>query len=37
VLLGALERRIKGRDSIGWLIADLMFKLGLLGTVIGFI
>ena len=37
VLLGALERRIKGRHSIGWLIADLMFKLGLLGTVIGFI
>ena len=37
MLLSALERRIKGRHSIGWLIADLMFKLGLLGTVIGFI
>lgn len=37
VLLAALERRIKGRHSIGWLIADLMFKLGLLGTVVGFI
>ena len=37
VLLGALEKRIKGRHGIGWLIADLMFKLGLLGTVVGFI
>jgi hypothetical protein len=37
MLLAALERRIKGRHSIGWLIADLMFKLALLGTVIGFI
>jgi len=37
LLLAALEKRIKGRHSIGWLMADLMFKLGLLGTVVGFI
>ena len=37
LLFSALEKRIKGRHSIGWLIADLMFKLGLLGTVVGFI
>ena len=37
VLLAALDKRIKGRHGIGWLVADLMFKLGLLGTVVGFI
>ena len=37
LLLQALETRIRGDQEIGWLIADLMFKIGLLGTVIGFI
>jgi biopolymer transport protein ExbB/TolQ len=36
-LLDALSRRIKSPQQLGWLIADLMIKLGLLGTVIGFI
>ncbi len=36
-LLEALSKRIKSPQQLGWLIADLMIKLGLLGTVIGFI
>ncbi|MDH3639255.1 MAG: MotA/TolQ/ExbB proton channel family protein [Gammaproteobacteria bacterium] len=36
-LLEALSKRIKSPYQIGWVIADLMIKLGLLGTVIGFI
>ncbi len=36
-LLDALSRRIKSPYQIGWVVADLMIKLGLLGTVIGFI
>lgn len=36
-LLDALSKRIKSPQQLGWLIADLMIKLGLLGTVIGFI
>lgn len=36
-LADALERRIMGAHQVGWLVADLMVKLGLLGTVIGFI
>ena len=36
--LGAyLEQRIHAGHASGWFIADLMIKLGLLGTVIGFI
>lgn len=36
-LLAVLERRVKGAHEIGWMVADLMLKLGLLGTVVGFI
>lgn len=36
-LTEALERRVMGAHQLGWLLADLMVKLGLLGTVIGFI
>jgi biopolymer transport protein ExbB/TolQ len=36
-LVEALERRVMGAHQVGWLLADLMVKLGLLGTVIGFI
>ncbi len=36
-LLDALSRRVKSPQQVGWLIADLLIKLGLLGTVIGFI
>ena len=36
-LLDILERRVNGAQELGWLVADLMLKLGLLGTVIGFI
>lgn len=36
-LLEVLETRLRGRYSFGFFIADLMLKLGLLGTVIGFI
>ena len=32
-----MERRLRGTFETGWLVADLMFKLGILGTVIGFI
>ncbi len=36
--LGAwLEREHKSPNELGWFVADLMVKLGLLGTVIGFI
>ncbi len=36
-LIDVLDIRIRSRYSFGFLIADLMMKLGLLGTVIGFI
>ncbi len=36
-LLEALTTRVKGAQEVGWLAADLMIKLGLLGTVVGFI
>lgn len=32
-----LEQRLRSRHSSGWFIADVLIKLGLLGTVIGFI
>lgn len=35
--MSILERRIKAPQQTGWLIADFMIKLGLLGTVVGFI
>jgi biopolymer transport protein ExbB/TolQ len=36
-LLEVLDIRLRSRYSFGFLLADLMMKLGLLGTVIGFI
>jgi len=36
-LIEVYESRLKGRQEIGWLVADVMLKLGLLGTIIGFI
>jgi hypothetical protein len=37
LLLDALDGRCRGRFRFGYVISDLMLKLGLLGTVIGFI
>lgn len=37
LLLRSLADSLKGRQKIGWFIADAMLKLGLLGTIIGFI
>ena len=37
LLLQAYSDKLSGRQEIGFLIADLMLRLGLLGTVIGFI
>ena len=37
LLLDTLDGRCRGRYRFGYVIADLMLKLGLLGTVIGFI
>ena len=37
LLLERLNQQIRGGHDHGWFIADLMLKLGLLGTVIGFI
>lgn len=36
-LLQVLETRLRGRYAFGFIVADLMLKLGILGTVIGFI
>jgi hypothetical protein len=36
-LMEVMTKRVKGRHEYGWLVADLMFKLGLLGTVVGFV
>ena len=36
-LLESLKERIKAPVRLGWMLADLLIKLGLLGTVIGFI
>jgi hypothetical protein len=37
LLLDALDGRCRGRFRFGYVISDLLLKLGLLGTVIGFI
>lgn len=37
VLLEVLDTRIRSRYAFGFIVADLMLKLGILGTVIGFI
>ena len=36
-LIDVYESRLKGPQEIGWFVADMMLKLGLLGTIIGFI
>lgn len=36
-LIEVYESRLKGPHEIGWFVADAMIKLGLLGTIIGFI
>jgi len=36
-LIEVYEARLKGPHEIGWFSADIMIKLGLLGTIIGFI
>ncbi len=36
-LIEVYESKLKGPHDIGWFLADLMIKLGLLGTIIGFI
>ena len=37
ILLRRLADSLRHRQSVGWFVADAMLKLGLLGTVIGFI
>lgn len=37
LLLRNLAESLRNRQSVGWFVADAMLKLGLLGTVIGFI
>ena len=36
-LLEACEAQLKGPQEIGWFTAEIMLKMGLLGTIIGFI
>ena len=36
-LIEIYESQIKGPQEIGWFMSDIMLKLGLLGTIIGFI
>lgn len=36
-LLDVLDTRLRGTYAFGFIVADLMLKLGILGTVIGFI
>lgn len=36
-LVQVLERRVRASYDFGWFLADLMLKLGILGTVVGFI
>ncbi len=36
-LIDVYESRLKSPDEIGWFASDAMIKLGLLGTIIGFI
>ena len=37
ILMTSLSDSLRGRLQVGWFISDSMFKLGLLGTLIGFI
>ncbi len=36
-LIEVYESRLKGPQEIGWFVSDMMLKMGLLGTIIGFI
>lgn len=36
-LLDVYESRLKKPHDIGWFVADIMVKLGLLGTIVGFV
>jgi len=36
-LIEVYESRLKGQHEIGWFTSDLMIKLGLLGTIVGFV
>ena len=36
-LLDVYEARLKKPHDIGWFVADIMVKLGLLGTIVGFV
>lgn len=36
-LIDVYESRLKGPQELGWFVSDMMLKLGLLGTIIGFI
>ena len=36
-LVEVYESRLKGPQEIGWFVSDMMLKLGLLGTIVGFI
>ena len=36
-LLHVLEQRVNSSFRFGWILSDLMIKLGLVGTVIGFV
>ncbi len=36
-LIEVYESKLKGPHEIGWFVADAMIKLGLLGTIVGFI
>lgn len=36
-LINVYESRLKSPQEIGWFVSDVMLKLGLLGTIIGFI
>lgn len=36
-LIEVYESRLKGQHEIGWFTSDLMLKLGLLGTIVGFV
>lgn len=37
LLIESLHRHFKAPNETGWFIADLLFKLGLIGTVVGFV
>ncbi|HCU88768.1 MAG TPA: hypothetical protein DGR97_02430 [Gammaproteobacteria bacterium] len=36
-LIEALAEKLKGAHEVGWFIVDILLKLGLVGTIIGFI